>query len=91
MRVLLALAALSSISQLHAQKTDTVLVTLPFSDSVLPGEPGTVRAAKRPFPVKQLVAPTLMVMYGLGGLESNGIKGSTGNSKMRSISPIPKK
>ena len=74
MRVLPVLAAISVISSLHAQTTDTVPGTLPFKDSVLQTELGSVRAAKKPFPIRQLVAPTLMVMYGFGGLESNGIK-----------------
>lgn len=74
MRVLPVLAAILVISSLHAQTIDTVPGTLTFKDSVLQTELGRVRAAKKPFPVKQLVAPTLMVMYGFAGLENNGIK-----------------
>jgi hypothetical protein len=39
------------------------------------------RVTKQAFPVKSMIAPTLMVMYGLGGLESKGIQRINGKMK----------
>lgn len=72
---LLTLAAILFVLRLPAQTADSLFNNHPvIKDSALLHLSIRVNEKRKPFPVKQLVAPTLMVMYGLGGLESKGIQ-----------------
>lgn len=70
----LSLVSMIIFLSARSQTTDTSLVRLTGTDSTLKKIAAQVTEKRKPFPVKQLVAPTLMVMYGLGGLESDGIQ-----------------
>jgi hypothetical protein len=71
---LLSLVSLIGFLPVSSQTTDSSLPGLTGTDTVLKNIAAEIREIKRPFPIKQLVAPTLMVMYGLGGLENKGIQ-----------------
>ena len=62
-----------------------------IKDSALRRFSTEIHATRKQFPLKQLVAPTLMVMYGLGGLESKGIKNINSELKSEVYSPGDKK
>jgi hypothetical protein len=63
-----------------AQSIDTVAGGINAKDS-LQQLVEEARVVKKAFPVKQMIAPTLMIMYGLGGLESKGIQTINGKLK----------
>lgn len=71
---LLALAVGLFVLRLPAQTTDSLTIDPLATDSALHRAAVEVNEKRKPFPVNQLVAPTLMVMYGLTGLESKGIQ-----------------
>jgi len=56
------------------QTTDSSSVRSTGTDKTLKKIAVLVQEKRKPFPIKQLVAPTLMVMYGISGLENDGIK-----------------
>ncbi len=64
-----------------SQTTDSSSVELTRTDTALKNLAAQVQETKKPFPIKQLVAPTLMVMYGLGGLENKDIQKINGKLK----------
>ena len=64
-----------------SQTTDSSSVGLTKTDTTLKTLAAQVRETRKSFPIKQLVAPTLMVMYGLGGLENKGIQKINGKLK----------
>ena len=70
---LLTLAVIVLLSRVSAQTADALLTPV-IKDPVLLNLSLQATEKRKPFPVKQLVAPTLMIMYGLGGLESKSIK-----------------
>jgi hypothetical protein len=63
-----------------AQSVDTV-AEKPIGKDSLQQLVEETRVVKKGFPVKQMIAPTLMIMYGLGGLESKGIQTINGKLK----------
>lgn len=88
------LSLVSMIVSLPAssQTTDTSSVRFRGTDTTLKNLAAQVQEIRKPFPIKQLVAPTLMVMYGLGGLKSDGIQKINGEFKEEIYSErLPKK
>jgi hypothetical protein len=78
--IILSLVAIPTV--LRAQSPISDSSTTSFKpDTVLQNLAKQAQQRNRPFPIKQLVAPTLMVMYGIGGLESKGIQKINGKLK----------
>lgn len=74
-----------------SQNTDSSALRLSQPDT-LKSLAILAQSTRKPFPIKQLVAPTLMVMYGFAGLESNGIQTINGKLKEEIYSErLPKK
>jgi hypothetical protein len=76
----LSLVALVLSLSASSQTKDSLAVKRSASDS-LQTVAIQAQSIRKPFPVKQFVAPTLMVMYGFAGLESNGIQKLNGKLK----------
>ncbi|HKO79682.1 MAG TPA: phosphatase PAP2 family protein [Chitinophagaceae bacterium] len=75
----------------RSQTTDSSTIRLSQADT-LKSLAIQARKTKKSFPIKQLVAPTLMVMYGIGGLESKGIQTINGKLKKEIYTErLPKK
>jgi hypothetical protein len=76
----LLLVSLIAFLPCRSQTTDSSSLKLSHSDS-LKSFAEEVQSLRKPFPVRQLVAPTLMVMYGFAGLESHSIQQINGKLK----------
>jgi hypothetical protein len=79
--IFLSLVSMIVFLPAKSQTTDSSSVRSTVTDTTLKKLAAQVQKARKPFPIKQLVAPTLMVMYGLGGLESKGIQKINGKLK----------
>lgn len=71
---LLSLVSLIAFLPSRSQITDITYLSITGADTALKMAAAETREIRKPFSVKQFVAPTLMVMYGLGGLENKGIQ-----------------
>ena len=78
---LLSLVSMIVCLSARSQTTDSASVRSTGTDTTLKKLAALTQEKRKPFPIKQLVAPTLMVMYGLGGLESDGIQKINGKLK----------
>lgn len=78
---LLSLVSMIVFLSARAQTADSSTIRLTETDTTLKKVAKLAQGKRKPFPIKQLVAPTLMVMYGLGGLESDGIQKINGKLK----------
>ena len=89
--VFLSLVAMIVSLPCRSQTTDSSSVRSLQPDS-LKSLAAQAQSTRKPFPIKQLVAPTLMVMYGLAGLESKGIQTINGKLKKEIYTErLPKK
>jgi len=79
--ILLSLVSAIVFHPARSQTIDSVFVRSTATDTTLKKAAALAQERRKPFPVKQFVAPTLMVMYGLGGLESSGIQKINGKFK----------
>ena len=72
--IFLSLVSMLVFLPAGAQTTDSLSLRPSATDTSFKMNVSPIRELRKPFPIKQLVAPTLMVMYGLGGLENDRIK-----------------
>lgn len=72
--VFLSLLLLPAFLPCLAQRADSSYRILPAQDSVFNNDKRLSPFSRTSFPMKQFVAPTLMVMYGLTGIENKGLK-----------------
>ena len=70
----LSLVSMIGFLPAMSQTTDSLSERLTETDTTFKKIGAVLQEKRKPFPVKQLVVPTVMVMYGLGGLKNDGIK-----------------
>ena len=72
--VFLSLLSTTGFFTASSQSVDSIGLRLGIADTTLKDLAADVTERRKAFPVKQLVAPTLMVMYGLSGLEAKPLQ-----------------